>query len=149
MNFDKLRIAALALGISVDTLPPEDFQVSEPVTAPCENLETDLTDEELVLIESVLPAVCGGSQRDAISSLLWLVSTGRPWTMLPERFGSWDSQRHRFARWAHKGVWVKIASVIDGVDLPEARKRLFKSVALKAERQKEMLPQHRKRVCGY
>ena len=149
MTFDQLRIAAVGLGISVDTLPPEDLQVGEQAPQPCANLETDLTDDELALIESVLPAVCGGAQRDAIDALLWLVSKGRPWTMLPEKFGSWDSQRHRFARWAHKGVWTNIAEVIAGGDFSESRKQLFRSVALKAERQKKMLPEHRRRVTGY
>jgi transposase len=111
----------------------------------------DVSDVEwaALTLANVLPPDCGSDRRATISSAIWVVATGKPWTLLPQRFGSWDAQRRRFSRWAHGGHWTRIADAIEAADVPHERKRLYRRVAAKARRQTEMLPEHRLRVTGY
>jgi hypothetical protein len=112
--------------------------------------EIDVTETEMNAMATVLPANWGRERRDTISAALWLVFTRRPWTLLPARLGSWDAQRRRFSRWAHAGHWSRIAEAIEACpDVPDARKALYRSVADKAARQKALLPEYRRRVCGF
>ena len=147
-EFQLFRDAALAIGLNPDFLPAFDAPAAASMDgAPVEG-ETNVTDAEYAAIQSVLPADCGSERRDTISAALWIVKTGRPWTLLPERLGGWDAQRRRFSRWSHQGEWSRIAGAIEMADVSERRKQLYRAVAEKAARQVEMLPEYRKRVCG-
>jgi transposase len=46
--------------------------------------------------------------------VLWIARTGSPWRDLPAYFGKWFSVWKRFRRWALKGVFAKIFSVLSG-----------------------------------
>jgi len=147
-NWNAIKTAAAGLGIDTSILPPiEDAPVVERPDR-VDEPGIDVTDEEWLAMTDVLPADCGSDRRTSISAALWLVSTGKPWTVLPARFGSWNAQRRRYARWAHSGHWTRIADAIAAADLPDGRKRLYRSAADKAERQKRMLPEYRARVTG-
>jgi transposase len=52
-----------------------------------------------------------------VDAVLWVAKTGAPWRDLPERFGKWNSVWKRFDRWACKGVWQQVFSVLQDPDL--------------------------------
>jgi putative transposase len=147
-NWETIKSAASELGIDVSILPPLDDAPAVERPDKWDDPNIDVTDAEWVAMSHVLPADCGSDRRASISAALWLVSTGRPWTTLPQRLGSWGAQRRRFARWAHSGAWSRLADAIAAADVPDVRKQLYRRVASKAERQRRMLPEHRFRVTG-
>lgn len=83
----------------------------------------ELTDEQWVRIEGLLPGKKGDPGRTAVDSrlfleaVLWIVRTGAPWRDLPERFGPWNSVFQRFNRWAKKGVWQRVFEALQDLDL--------------------------------
>ena len=144
--------ACLALGVDPHTLPFTDAMTPEHPRSRTAEAETahDMTDAEWTPIQSVIPADWGSDRRVAINAALFVVATGKPWTVLPERFGSWDAQRRRFSRWAHAGHWGRIADAVEAsTEIADARKLLFRKVANKAKRQCELLPEYRARVTGF
>lgn len=38
----------------------------------------------------------------------WIVRSGAPWRMLPEKYGHWNSIFKRFRDWANKNVWADL-----------------------------------------
>src|SRR5437016_488390 len=105
--------AASALGIDPDTLPPLDAPAAACRDRPNDDRDTDMTPDEWTAMAEVLPADCGSERRSTISAALWIVATGKPWTLLPLRLGGWNAQRRRFARWCHAGHWARIAQAIE------------------------------------
>ena len=83
----------------------------------------ELSDEQWVRIEGVLPGKKGDPGRTAVDSrlfldaVLWIVRTGAPWRDLPERFGPWNSVFKRFDRWSKKGVWQRVFEALQDLDL--------------------------------
>ena len=49
-----------------------------------------------------------------LEAVLWRVRTGAPWRDLPADFGNWNSQFHRFRRWAASGVFQRLFEVLGG-----------------------------------
>jgi len=147
-TWDAFKNAAAAVGFDASILPTLDDAPAVEKPDKCDEPNIDVTDAEWTAMADVLPPDCGSDRRTSISAALWLVSTGRPWTVLPTRFGSWNAQRRRYARWAHSGHWMRMAEAIAAADVPDRRKQLYRSVADKAERQKRMLPEYRARVTG-
>jgi transposase len=149
LDWQAIKEAGLALGIEPSIWPIDDLQITAAPDRPTGEPEVDVTDAEWAAIKHVLPADCGSERRVTISVGLFIVATGRPWTTLPARYGSWNAQRRRFSRWSHSGHWSKIADAIEAADVPDDRKRLYRRIANKAERQKAMLPEYRARVTGF
>ena len=56
----------------------------------------------------------GRDNRLFLEAVLWIVRTGSPWRDLPESFGNWFSVWKRFRRWALKGVFERIFTVLSG-----------------------------------
>ena len=147
LDWAAIKEAGVALGINPSTWPIDSTPV---VTTIARDADVEMTDAEWAAIQHVLPADWGADRRLVINSALWIVSTGRPWTLLPESLGKWDSQRRRFARWAFAGHWSKISEAIQAApDVTTDRKRLFQRIADKAARQVALLPEHRARVTGF
>ena len=146
------QAACLELGIDAEMLPLSAATRPELPSAPPAAAEVvhDATEPEWEAMQCILPADWGGDRRVVIDAALFVVATGKPWTVLPERYNSWDTQRRRFSRWAHAGHWTKIADAVEASpDVSDARKRLYRKIAMKAERQCELLPEHRARVTGF
>ena len=142
--------AASALGIEPDTLPPPNAPAVASRDRSNDESGTDVTHEEWAAMAEVLPADCGSERRSTISAALWIVATGKPWTLLPLRLGGWNAQRRRFARWSHAGHWARLAEAVDAApNVAADRKQLYDRIAQKAARQKALLPEFRARVTGY
>ena len=83
----------------------------------------ELSDEQWVRVEGLLPGKKGDPGRPAVNSrlfldaVLWIARTGAPWRDLPERFGPWNSVFKRFNRWAKKGVWQRVFEALQDLDL--------------------------------
>ncbi len=52
-----------------------------------------------------------------IDAVLWIAKTGAPWRDLPEYFGNWNSVWRRLDRWANKGVWRRVFTILQDPDL--------------------------------
>ena len=74
----------------------------------------ELTDEQWVKIESILPGKrsdpgrTAGDNRQFVHGVLWILRSGAHWHDLPERYGKWKTVHKRFTRWAKSGVWEKV-----------------------------------------
>jgi transposase len=88
----------------------------------------ELTDEQWVVIEPLLPAsgVKGRPRVDdrrVINGMLYKCKTGIAWRDLPERYGPWKTVYNRFWRWSRNGTLTMlvrsvrvIADAIDELD---------------------------------
>jgi len=43
-----------------------------------------------------------------IEAIYWMVRSGAPWRMLPEKYGKWNSVFRRFRRWVKKDIWTDL-----------------------------------------
>ena len=80
----------------------------------------ELTDEQWLLIQELLPGKAGdpgrtaASNRRFVNGVLWIARKGSPWRDLPERFGPWNSALQRFNRWCKRGVWQRALEALNG-----------------------------------
>jgi putative transposase len=49
--------------------------------------------------------------------VLWIVRSSAPCRDLPERFGKWNTVFTRFNRWNKKGIWQKVFTALQDLDL--------------------------------
>lgn len=73
----------------------------------------DLTDEQWVRLETVLPplSVMGRKPRDrrqAFDGIWWRARTGSPWRDVRDRYGPWETVYSVFRRWQIDGTWLRI-----------------------------------------
>jgi len=78
------------------------------------NYPTDLSDEQWLLVEPLLPAPRPSGRkrqlclRAVLNAMLYLLRTGCQWRMLPKDYPKWYSVYHYFAKWRDDGTleWV-------------------------------------------
>jgi putative transposase len=75
--------------------------------------DTDLTDEQYVLLEPLLPRPKRMGRppadlRAVLNALLYLVRTGCQWRLLPHDFPPWSTVHTWYRRWRKDGTWEKI-----------------------------------------
>ncbi len=93
--------------------------------------ESDLTDAQWALIESLLPPASGRGRapahelREVLNAILYLEKTGCQWRFLPKDFPPYTTVNWWFNKWKREGVWQ---SVHDG---------LVKKSRIKSERKEE------------
>jgi putative transposase len=63
------------------------------------------------------PGRTGADNRRFLQAVVYVCRTGIPWADLPERFGKPNTVWRRFDRWAKKGVWAGLFTVL-GVTPP-------------------------------
>jgi DNA-binding transcriptional LysR family regulator len=78
--------------------------------ASAEMAPSDLTDEQWAVLKPVLsPQGRRGrprtNDRRMLNGILWVLTTGARWTMLPRRYGTPSACRRRFEAWQAQGVW--------------------------------------------
>jgi transposase len=81
----------------------------------------DLTDEQWVALEPLLPAPSRPgrpslwNKRQLIDGIRWRVRTGAPWRDMPPVYGSWAAAYGLFRRWQRAGVWQAIVTALQGL----------------------------------
>ena len=79
---------------------------------------TDLSDEEWVLIEPLLPAPRRRgrprlhSTRELLDAVFYVLKSGCQWRMLPRDFPPWKTVFHYFRRWRVDGIWERMNRVL-------------------------------------
>jgi transposase len=72
----------------------------------------DLSDDEWVIIEPLLPKAGRGparvDDRKVLNGIFYILRTGAPWRDLPERYGPRTTVYNRYTRWSIRGVWKGI-----------------------------------------
>lgn len=75
---------------------------------------SDLTDEQWVLIEPLIPNPLPGGRprsvemRQVVNAILYLNRSGNAWRMLPRDFGPWSSVYHYFRTFRDDGTWQRV-----------------------------------------
>ena len=76
----------------------------------------DLTDFEWLVFEPLLPNKPRGGprvdERRVLSGIFWVLRSGAPWRVLPERYGPYTTCYNCFNRWSKAGVWDRIMDAI-------------------------------------
>jgi putative transposase len=81
-------------------------------------IRRQLTNSQWRRIERLVPGKEGDKGRHGddnrlfVDAVLWLARAGAPGRDLPAEFGNWNSVFQRFRRWAKKGVWQRIFTVL-------------------------------------
>ena len=84
----------------------------------------DLSDEERVVIEPLLPRRIRGPERvddrKIVNGIFYILRTGAPWRDVPERYGPRTTVYNRDARRARRGAWRAIFEALaqNGEDSP-------------------------------
>ena len=134
---DARRAALEALGIDPDTVvfPSRDTSPTEPPEQE-RDVERPLTDEEWALIEPFLPnepaQALAITNRAFVDTVLWVFARAKHWTQIPDDRG--EATRKRFTRWAHAGVWQRLAADIKGRGLGPVREGQLQGLAARAHR---------------
>ena len=71
----------------------------------------DLSDEEWVLLEPLLPKSRKSGRiddRKIMNAIFYVLRTGMPWRDLPERYGPYTTAYNRFNRWSRRGIWKRV-----------------------------------------
>lgn len=75
---------------------------------------SDLKDAEWRIIEPLLPAAKSGGRprkidiREVMNALLYLVTTGCQWRMLPHDLPDWSTVHGYYRRWRLDGTWKRV-----------------------------------------
>jgi putative transposase len=75
--------------------------------------DTDLTDEQYLLVDRFLPRPKKMGRppadlRAVLNAILYLVRTGCQWRLLPHDFPPWSTVHTWYRRWRRDGTWEKI-----------------------------------------
>lgn len=77
-----------------------------------------IRDDQWDRIKDMLPGRAGHvgvtarNNRLFVDAVLYRYRTGIPWRDLPEKYGDFRNVHRRFSRWAEKGIWAKLLSVL-------------------------------------
>lgn len=159
IDWEATRIAAVALGIDVTTLPtgtgPADVVTTKRALIP---VIEPLSDAEWLVIAEALPALpvpkpgVDYNDRQFIESVLWHVNArgkGYNWAAMPGGYGPVASRKHRHYRWCMLGYWQALAEKLrEGERLAPGRLMLFERIADDAERRRIKVEADRKRLNG-
>ena len=77
-----------------------------------------LRDDQWDGIKDMLPGRAGSvgvtavDNRRFVDAVLYRYRTGIPWRDLPETLGDWNNTHRRFSRWAARGVWERLLTLL-------------------------------------
>jgi putative transposase len=79
-----------------------------------QSYRSDLTDEQWEILEELIPPAKPGGRprsvdiREVVNAIVYLVSSGGAWHLLPHDFPKWKTVYHYFRQWRVQGDWVRI-----------------------------------------
>lgn len=124
MISEQIQTAARLLGICPKTLPQMTGEEQALVPKTSEERpsnDMDLTDDEYLEIAPFLPGeprqVGAIPNRIIFNALLHLQISARPFTHLPQSFGSREAIRKRIQRWSELQVGEALLQALDGLAL--------------------------------
>lgn len=85
---------------------------------PCKAYPTDLTDEQWVIVEPLLPRAKPGGRprevnlRDVMNSILYLNRSGCQWDMLPHDLLPKSTVYEYFSQWRDDGTWHQVLAAL-------------------------------------
>lgn len=92
--------------------------VSQPLVCPRTGYPSDLTDEQWLILEPLIPksrsnSKCGGrpskyAKREIVNAIFYVKTTGCQWKYLPNDLPPWPIVYHYFRAWHTRGLWKKI-----------------------------------------
>jgi putative transposase len=100
------------------------------------NYPTDLTDEQWLLIEPLMPAPKATGRKRVLclravyNAILYVLRTGCQWRMLPKDFPKWYSVYHYFAKWRDDGTFEFIHDRLRGQVRQAAGKEVTPTVGI-------------------
>lgn len=127
--------ALASLGVT-----PESIRESVPAhpNASHRDAYRPLDNDEWMLLEAFLPDEPSQSNtmdnRTFVNAVLEAMHRGGRWTDYPKKRPCSDAVRRRFGRWAHLGIWQRVADNTTEIELTIERKIEFKAIADRAER---------------
>jgi transposase len=74
-------------------------------------MQIDLTDEEWVLLQPLLPKRRIHDRvddRKVMNAIFYVLRTGAPWRSLPQRYGPYTTAYNRLNRWSRRGIWQRL-----------------------------------------
>jgi len=81
--------------------------------------ETDVTDEQWAMLESLLHAKTGRKatvcRRRIVNAILYLNRTGCQWRLLPKEFPHWSTVHSCYRRWRRNGTLEKVHAALHAV----------------------------------
>lgn len=75
---------------------------------------TDLNDAQWEILEPLLPAAHSGGRprsvapRAVVNAILYVLSAGCAWRLLPHDFPKWKTVYHYFRQWRNEGIWQQV-----------------------------------------
>ena len=75
---------------------------------------SDLTDEQWLLIETLLPSAKPGGRRrgvnlrEIVNAIFYISRGGCAWRMLPHDFPPWSTVYHYYRQWRLDGTWERV-----------------------------------------
>jgi transposase len=85
------------------------------------------------LLPNEAPQAATMGNRAFLNAVLKAMQRGGRWTEYPKTGVSSDAVRRRFGRWAHHGVWQRLAATVLDLDLSAERKDAFGTIARRAQ----------------
>jgi putative transposase len=79
---------------------------------------TDMTDEEWVIVEPLVPQPLPGGRppkwprREILNAILYVLKTGCAWHLLPHDFPPYSTVFWYFRRWRKDGTWEKLNTAL-------------------------------------
>lgn len=79
---------------------------------------SDLTDEQWVLLEPLIPAIAADvaywvhTRREIVNAILYVLRSGCPWRLLPHEFPAWQTVYSSFRNWRAQGIWDQILDTL-------------------------------------
>src|ERR1700753_1284419 len=79
---------------------------------------SDLTDEQWVLLEPLIPAIAADvaywvhTRREMVNAILYVLRSGCPWRLLPHEFPAWQTVYSSFRNWRAQGIWDQVLDAL-------------------------------------
>ena len=79
---------------------------------------SDLTDEQWQMVEKLLPSAKPGGRprttnlREVVNGILYLMSAGCSWRMLPHDFPPWPTVHDYYRHFRQEGIWDKLHKIL-------------------------------------